>query len=80
MASEEDSVRISRVTHSSSSPSNAQGLLNIDLSEIVDAMIRDRHVIIFLRNGKSIKLQRTSQALKVYWDVKLRNRRRAFGI
>jgi len=51
-----------------------------DIDNILDMVIKSDSVIIFLRNGARIEARLTHELRKLYWDIKLRNRRRAFGL
>jgi len=70
-----------RIDHTSSQRLiNATLRLALDTSNILDMVIKSDTVIIFLRNGTRIETKLTHELRKLYWDVKLRNRRRAFGL
>jgi len=52
----------------------------LDINNILDMIIKSNTVIILLKNGTKIETKLTHEIKKLYWDVKLRNRRRAFGL
>lgn len=52
----------------------------LDINNILDMVIKSSTVIIFLKNGARIEAKLTHELKKLYWDVKLRNRRKAFGL
>jgi hypothetical protein len=55
--------------------------LKIDLDEVDDAEIISGLVLLKLRNGETVRLPlEKPEARQLYWQVKLRNRRRAFGL
>lgn len=53
---------------------------HIDLDDVLDAHIKHGEVHLLLRNGDIIRLPYTRNTLELYWRIKIRNRRRAFGL
>ena len=53
------------------------GTINKD--DVIDAYLQDGQVILILRDGSVVRLP-YSVASSLYWEVKIRNRRRAFGL
>ncbi len=54
--------------------------LNLTDEDILDAELRASRVYIILRDGRRLELPASKQHIELYWRVKIRNRRRAFGI
>jgi hypothetical protein len=55
--------------------------LRININEVDDAEIISGLVLLKLKNGETIKLPAEKpEARQIYWQVKIRNRRRAFGL
>ena len=55
--------------------------LEINLDEVDDAEITGDLILLKLRNGDTIQLPvEKPEARQLYWQVKIRNRRRAFGL
>ncbi len=52
----------------------------VPLDEVDDARISGDHVVLRLRSGRLLRMKLGREALELYWRVKLRNRRRAFGL
>ncbi len=50
------------------------------LDDIVDAEIHGDKIYFLTTTGKMLEAQLTPRARDLYWKVKLRNRRRAFGL
>jgi len=70
-----------RADHTSSQhPINTTLQPSLDINNILDIVIKSNTVIIFLKNGTKIETKLTHELKKLYWDVKLRNRRKAFGL
>jgi len=65
----------------SESPHTNSLKTNINLDEIDDAVLLHDKIVIKLRNGSTYTLPATKpEARQIYWSIKLRNRRRAFGL
>jgi len=70
-----------RINHTSSQrPTNPTPQLALDADNILDIVIKSDNVVIFLRDGTRIETRLTHELKKLYWDIKLRNRKRAFGL
>jgi hypothetical protein len=61
-------------------PETDQPRLPIPLEEVDDARLDGDHVELRLRSGKLVRLRLEPETLELYWAIKLRNRRRAFGL
>jgi len=70
-----------RINHTSSQrPANPIPRLVLDADNILDIVIKSDNVVIFLRDGTRIETRLTHELKKLYWDIKLRNRKSAFGL
>ena len=52
----------------------------IDPSEVLDASIQRGKIVFTLRDGTRIVTEKSEHAYKLYWHIKIRNRRTAFGL
>ncbi|AEM39380.1 hypothetical protein Pyrfu_1523 [Pyrolobus fumarii 1A] len=52
--------------------------LNID--DILDVERRGNTLIVYTRDGELLNLPYNSVTASLYWEIKIRNRRRAFGL
>ncbi len=52
----------------------------IDLDDIIDARKAGNEIHLITRDGRLIRLPFNDATLDIYWKVKIRNRRRAFGL
>jgi hypothetical protein len=53
---------------------------DIDTNTIADAEMRTEYVVLLLRDGRRLVLRADPVARELYWRIKLRNRRSAFGL
>ncbi len=53
---------------------------NVTLDYIRDAKIEGDHIKMELADGRILVLPVTREHMELYWSIKLRNRRRAFGL
>ncbi|OWJ55270.1 hypothetical protein Pdsh_00100 [Pyrodictium delaneyi] len=70
----EDKQRISLDTQ------NNKSIIDIPLDAISDAWIQHGYIYLQLANGKILSIPANKHTTSIYWEVKLRNRRRAFGL
>ena len=54
--------------------------ISLDLDDILDAQLHRNAVYLLLRDGRRLTLPYTRETVELYWKVKIRNRRRAFGL
>jgi hypothetical protein len=52
----------------------------INLNDIIDAELHDDAIYLVTVSGKIIRINITPQTRELYWQIKIRNRRKAFGI
>ena len=57
-----------------------QRFKQLDLSLVEDARLDHDRVVFKLRTGQELTAKLCQETLELYWQVKLRNRRRAFGL
>ncbi len=58
-----------------------QGSLHkLNLDNVLDARLEENVVKLLLADGNAIALPATKENLELYWSIKIRNRRRAFGL
>ena len=48
--------------------------------DILDAELHWNEIHLILRDGRRLVLPRSPRHMELYWRVKIRNRRRAFGL
>jgi len=53
--------------------------LILDLDNVIDAKIKNGKIVLITRNGK-VELEDNRRNRELYWSIKLRNRRKAFGL
>ena len=53
---------------------------NLPLEAISDAWIQRGYVYLQLIDGRILAVPADKHATSIYWEVKIRNRRRAFGL
>ncbi|BEP17600.1 hypothetical protein PYJP_09520 [Pyrofollis japonicus] len=54
--------------------------MTINLNDIIDAELHDDAIYLVTVSGKIIRINITPQTRELYWQIKIRNRRKAFGI
>ncbi len=55
--------------------------LDISVEDVDDAQILDNQIILLMKSGEILRLPAEKpEARHLYWQVKIRNRRRAFGL
>jgi len=52
----------------------------LDMDDIIDAYIQGSNIHLLLRDGRHLVLPYTPSTRELYWRIKIRNRRRAFGL
>ncbi len=55
-------------------------LPTIDTDEIDDAILKGERILLKYKDGTTLEIDSSEQALQLYWEIKLRNRKKAFGI
>lgn len=53
---------------------------HIDPSDVLDATLHRDKIVFTLRDGTRVIAEKTEYTYKLYWHVKIRNRRVAFGL
>ncbi len=53
--------------------------LTLNLNNIIDAKIKNGKIVLITINGK-IELEDNKKNRELYWSIKLRNRRKVFGL
>jgi len=53
--------------------------LILDLDNVIDAKIKNGKIVLITRNGK-VELEDNRRNRELYWSIKLRNRRKVFGL
>ena len=61
-------------------PRTSTSYSDIPLESINDAWIQRGYIYLQLVNGRILALPADKHATTLYWEVKIRNRRRAFGL
>jgi len=52
----------------------------LNLSDVADIMEKKNVYVVVLKNGKQVLLDKKMLPRSIYWRIKLRNRKRGFGI
>ncbi len=55
-------------------------LQHINVDHIDDARLENGFIVFSLRDGRRLRIKMCRESLELYWKVKIRNRRRAFGL
>jgi len=53
--------------------------LILDLDNVIDAKIKNGKIVLITRSGK-VELEDNRRNRELYWSIKLRNRRKVFGL